>query len=495
MPREVQKDPEALRILSRQHERDLVAGVLRQIRSGAVRCLERGQIVEATTLVDAVGGAFCEYASDVDGEIGPHNGLLEIVLGTFDAAIERAVESTENEVGNYLIDRLVDVGTQRYDHPDYAAVRSLVPMRLSRYLDAAWDDDLTTVAASVVVGYGTLVSRWSDVGAVRDAILAMDNLSQVATRAILSNRKHIGLAATGQLARVFPELPSSTHSFRREALLEAWLKAATGPAGLGIAEPLAGVASTAHALVPGITLGGTPMLQQTMWQTPKPAIPDAAGALVALAARLLPVYRKVDEPARGLVADLLALAYGAVLLTGAHCADDPAFEGGPAPEAAAELAVSVLMDSQLEHPLDDGDLLELVWSTLVASAFAARDRALLASAAEEICARLLPLEDGWEPVPWEAGYVVAFLRGVMTAAGKSSEEIAEVEAEASSRMSSGPEPWARLGILDWGDHLDPLGRVPSLNLNRVHAPYGLVAAVERWAVSAWPRFVETSVGD
>jgi hypothetical protein len=317
-PKEIRSDPQAVDVLTRDHQRDLVAGLLRQLRAGIRSTAGRGRLTEAVMLLEGLAHAFTDYALSVDGEIGPHHGLLEIPLSAVDAVVAASLQFGDNEAGNYALKQLVWLGEQKCHDPEYAAVRALVARRLQSYLDDSWDNDTSTVPAASVSAMGDLVLKWIGIRAFEDAAAGIEILGQIAGRSLVSRRKHIGYAATDKLASSFPFLANQQSDHLSRHYLRAWSEASAPIFRLAAAEPLDGMAGVADALLPGITLAGaSSALQQTMWDVAPPRIPLAVEAILSA---LEPSIRSLAPDTgdgrqyEAALADSLSLAYAVSLL-------------------------------------------------------------------------------------------------------------------------------------------------------------------------------------
>lgn len=481
-PKEVRADPLAVDLLTRDHQRDIVAGLLRQLRAGVRSTAGHGRSTEAVLLLEALAQALTDYARSVDGEIGPPDGLLEIVLSAVDSVVDSSLKHDDNEAGNYALSQLVWLGAQNFGEPEYAAVRALVVRRLSSYLDDSWNNDTSTVPAGCVVSIGELIRKWVGIHAFEDVSRGLDILGQIAGRAVAARRKHIGYSATDQLAASFPLLCNQPHPGLRKHYLQAWSETAALLMRLAPLEPIDGMSGVVDALVPGVSLARGASLQRTMWEV---APSHASAAVDAILDALEPALQSLDSDTaddrtfqHGLT-DGLALAYGTALLLAQHRELDSA------QEHAARILNGVLIVTNSEagtKALASGDVAELLWSILLSAAFiGVRDDQLRAAA--EALLDGIGADSEWQPPPIDEAYLLAFVVGLKVLAGMSESEIETWEEgvlAAQRRDPFGASQW------EWGWRIEGLGRAPSANRNHVAAPPAIFAAINDAAVERWP---------
>lgn len=482
-PKEIRRDPESVATFTRKHQWDIVVGLLRQLRAGVRSTAGQGRLTEAVMLHEALVNAFVDYAGSVEGEIGEGDGLLEVVLSGTDSVIASSLQHDDNEAGNYALRQLVIVGSQGFKDLDYAVARTFVVQKLKAYLDDAWDNDISTIPAASVVSIGELVRSWVSVHAYEDAVGGLEALGEIAARAIATRRKHIGYAATDQLAICFPILANVPHFDLRRGYLRAWSQASALVMRLAPLEPVDGMSGVADALLPGITLARSASLQPAMWEIAHDNVPMAADAIMdALETALsqLPNDVKDDRAFEHGLTDALSLAYGVALVLSRS-------KGAGDGKDQAERVVKMLMEATRSGPgskaVASADVAELSWSILLAAQFSDVEDDLLTSAAETLLERL-GAENDWEPPPPDEEYMLAFALGLRTVAGVPLNDLDQWEERVRARQSGGPfgSYW------DWGIRIEGFGRAPSANRNRPAAPPATIDAVNDAAVERWPEF-------
>lgn len=481
-PRRIRKDPDTVKRLTWQHQQQVVAGMLRQIRAGVLSTAGKGNLSESVMLFEALAGAFDDYAASVEGEIGPYNGLPDIVLGTADRLIDACIQHDDNEAAQYGIRSIVAMGGKGYTDIDYASVRSLAFQRLSSWIDRTWDNDTSTIPTAGVVAMGDLLSQWVSSSAYEDVERQLETISKIAFRSTITRRIHIGQAATGQLARLFPLLANEPNAHLRSQYLRRWTDGATPLALMAPHEPLTGMAGVADALVPGMTLAGGPSLQRTIWSVDPVALRDAAEALLAMIRKAVGGFAtdETEEQAveRGL-AEYLALAYQVLLVL---VANRDSVEAKPQGEDALALLTAVATSDQLVPALRSPDAAEVVWSIILASSALGVEEDSLAGVSGIILSSV-GVPDSGEPPPFDGAYVRAFVAGLMVINRQSTESI-EAWETAAIEAESGRGPFG--SAWDWGMHIGGLGRSPSTNRNRVTATQSLFNLVNALAVERFP---------
>lgn len=482
-PRRIRKDPELVRRLTWQHQQRVVAGMLRQIRAGVLSTAGKGSLAESVMLFEALVSAFDDYAAAVDGEIGPYNGLPDIVLGAADRLIEACIQHDDNEAAQYGIRQSVKMGGKGYADTDYASVRSLASQRVSSWVDRTWDNDTSTIPAAGMMAMGDLIAAWVSSSAYEDVQRELQTISKTALRSIDTHRIHIGQAATGQLARLFPVLANESNDHLRREYLKKWTKGTVPLALRAPHESLTGIAGVADSLVPGITLAGGPFLQRTIWEVIPPALPDAAGALLAMLHGAIGGFARGDTDEQTLergLTEYLVVSYQTLLVL---VANRDSIDGAAQAQESLALVTSIATSDKLASVLSSPDVAELVWSIILASSGLRIEEDSLVRVSGSIL-DALRVPDFWDQPPFDGAYLRAFVSGLMVINGQTDDAIgawesAPIEAEA-GRGPSG-SAW------DWGMHIGGLGRSPSTNRSRVTAPQSLLDFVNSLAIERYPK--------
>lgn len=481
-PSEIRSDPQLVQALTRKHQWDIVAGLLRQLRAGVRSTAGQGRLTESVMLLEGLVNAFIDYSSSLDGEVGEHDGLLEIVLSATDSVVRSSLQHADNEAGNYALRQLVFVGSQGFGDLDYAAARSLVLQKLNSYLNDSWNDDISTIPAASVVSIGELVRAWARIRAFEDVSSGLEALGQIGVRAIATRRKHIGYAATDQLAASFPRLANEPHSGLRRGYLKAWSEASAALMRLAPFEPIDGMAGVADALVPGVTVARSSSLQQVMWEVQSP---NVAAAVRAILDALEPAVSSLQSEAnenriyeRGF-AEALSLAYGVTLLLSRIKDSD---SGREQALRVVNMLLKATASDAGSKALSSADIAELVWSILLAAHYVGVNDDSLTNTTKSLLERIA-VDEEWEPPPPDEEYMLAFIVGLKILAGISLNEINEWEEHVRSKQLSG-DPFG--SYWDWGMRIEGFGRAPSANRNRPAAPPAVIDAVNASALDQWP---------
>lgn len=481
-PREVRRDKELVEQLTWEHQRDIAAGLFRQVRSGVRSTAGQGRVTEAVTLFEALAESFTEFAELVDGAIGRHDGLLDIVLTAADAVVDASLQQGNNESGNHALMLVAGVGTLKVADPDYAAARSLVARRLQDYLDRTWDDDVSTVPANAVAKLGDLANQWVASGAYEDARRLLQNLSKIAIRATASRRVHIGMVATEQLAQLLPVMANVEPEHLRTHYLEAWTQATIPVMTVAPVEPLDQMYSVCDSLLPGTSLAPGTDLQQCLWSVDGNASTAAVSAILGAVSVSMKRLSLDDTPVlehqdlERAITDTLSLVYAVTVVLAAHQRDDATTQAA----RAVDLGIQATIKAQDERGYLSPDVAELAWSILLAANAAALDERKVATSAADLI-EALKLRHGQQLGPVDEGFMIAFGVGLQVLAGT---DDSEIQARVRSIEESG-DPFSR--IYDWGLRIEGLGRSPSANRNRVNAPPAVIDAINRQAVQRWPR--------
>lgn len=488
-PREVRRNRDLVEQLTSDHQRDIAAGLLRQIRSGVRSTAGQGRVTEAVILFEALTEGFTEFAELVDGEIGRHDGLLDVVLTAADTVVDSSLQQGNNEAGNHALKLVADVGTLKVADPDYAAARNLVSRRLQNYLDRTWDDDVSTVPANAVGTLGGLANQWVTSGAYQDASKLLEDLSKIAIRATATRRVHIGMVATEQLAQLLPAMANAEPEHMRRHYLEAWTRAATPLMTVAPVEPLDRMYSVCDSLVPGISLAPGADLQQRLWFVDSNASTAAVTAILDAVSASLKQLFSGEVPAleqRDLeraVADMLSLVYAVTVLLAAHHRPDAA----PQAARALDLGTRAAINAHDGRGYLSPDVAELAWSIILAANAAALEEEKVASTAADLI-EALGLRHGQQLAPVDEGFMIAFGVGLQVLAGT---EESKIQAWVHS-IEGSDDPFS--GIYDWGLRIEGLGSAPSANRNRVIAPPATIDAINQRAIQHWPRLATLDYG-
>lgn len=482
LPKTMRANEEAVAMLTRDHQRDLIVGLLRQLRAGVRSTAGQARLTESVMLLEALVNAFDDYATMVNGEIGPHDGLLDVVLTAVDSVIDACIQHEDNEAGNYAIRQLVHLGARGYSDPDYAAVRSLASSRLTTYVDRTWDNDSSSVPAASVTAIGDLVAHWITASAYEDVMRGLETLSKMAMRALLARKVHIGSAATSQLASVFVFLANEEVTTLRDQYLERWSEAVVPIARVAPYEPLFGMYGVADALVPGLSLGGGASLQQAIWSIDPSHALAAADAILSFLEKSISWLRsdEVEQNAvdKGL-AEYLAVAYQALLLLVGRRDKVEAVSGA---ERALEFLLAATSSEAGTAALSSTSVVEAGWSIILASGALGASDERLAEASNTLLDRL-GVDNGWDAHPRIDAYEFSFAVGLMVIAGRPEDEISAWEDRIlATDDQQGPFGWR----WDWGMYIEGLGRSPATNRNRATASQSIFNYVNQSAVDRWP---------
>lgn len=482
LPKALRTDPESIAMLTRDHQRAMVVGVFRQLRTGVQSTAGQGRLTESVMLFEALVDAFDEYAASVEGEIGPHDELLGVVLEAFDSVEDACIHHDDNEAANYGIRQITRLAGKGYTNSDYSAVRYFAADRLTKLVDRTWDNDETTVPAASVTALGEMVVLWAATGAYEDAIRGIESLAEVARRALLSRRIHIGAPAVVQLVKVLPEIAGETRAPVRKQYLDAWSAGAVGISTLGPLEPMGGLYGVADALVPGISLGSGESLQQTIWSVPPDASLEVAASILQFLEGSVAWVHSGEAEERTVekgLSEYFTVAYQVLLLLVARVDQ---IDGVDIATRILAFVASTMQSDPGARSLRSDDVAEVVWSILLAAGAIGVPDDQIASSAEQLI-ECLEIE-GWgsDFLHFDA-YLFSFVVGLLILSGRKEAEIAAWEDRVLA-LDRGPAPFS--WQYKWGFHIEGLGRSPSTNRNRVAAAAAVFGTVNQGALRRWP---------
>lgn len=485
-PREVRRDKNLVKQLTWDRQREIAAGLLRQLRNGVRSTAGQGHVTQAVTLFEALAESFTEFAQLFDGAIGRHEGMLDIVLTTADAVLDASLQQNNNESSSHALKILAGVGTLNVSDPDYAAARSLVSRRMQDYLDRTWDDDISTVPANVVSTLGDLAAQWVASGAHEDAKRLLKDLGKIAVRATTTRRVHIGMVATEQLAKLLPVIANVEPAELREYYLQTWAQVTTPIMTVASIEPLDQMYSVCDSLLPGRSLAPGTDLQQCLWSVDANASTAAVSAILDAIStsfnRLLSDHASSPEPHRfdNAICDTLSLVYAVTVVLAAYHRDDALTEA----VRAVDLGVQATINAKDERGYLSPDVAELAWSIFLAANAIGLEESRIATAAADLIEGL-ELRQVQKLAPIDEGFMIAFGVGLQVLAGSTD---SDVQAWVRS-IEDSASPFS--GIYDWGLHIGGFGRAPSANRNRITAPPAIMDAINQRAKETWPGLVSS----
>lgn len=481
LPAELRDEPQGV-LMVRQEERRIVNGFLRHYKAGIEGALAHRQPTSAIVLWDSMLVAFIEYAREVDGDIGDSQGITETLFSTVDLMVQQGLAIPLDDVATHPITSLEQLVDINVNHSSYAVVRSVALIKLKTWTQAAWNDDNTRVPAAALSSVGALLRHAVRVEAHEDAIHALSALHELGAQGIVDRRVHIGKKAMEEIVSALRAFLSADPKLRGY-LVKRWAQEAQPLSRLRLVEANVYLMRPTEVIFPGISIWGAALQEVLAELAPyvhissevmKPLAEWLHGALGDFGARQ-------ETPLHYFAVDALALTY-CLALTQAHAVA----AGKPPRPDEAQLLCDVVVswatrvaDEDVGDALLNPDSAEMIWSVLLATAYAAGDAHLLAKAAKPILERLTPrLEEGR---PLYDSFSVEFVTGLMLALDWSDQQIREVTAKLED-----PHDW---GGGHRGMHIDGLGRVPAVNQNRaaIYAP-GVYEIINAWAVEQFPRF-------
>ncbi|HUP69678.1 MAG TPA: hypothetical protein VM142_07660 [Acidimicrobiales bacterium] len=405
-------------------QRQLAAGPIRQLRSGARRLFARGATDEGLMFTDAMIEGFVQLADDLDGAVGDYNGLPGEVVESIEGFVSTAMSHHDDFVAVQLAERLNQLSLLPIGHRDIAAVRLQARGRIRAVLDATWDDKSSRVPAACAGLIGQLPNTLIRMRAHDDAGNAMHVLQRVILRAVDAGHAHIGGPAMsgfidnlGLVARIDNQSVRSYHLERWSTLVEQ-LFALAGLPDMSFARPQ-------DQLIPGMGLAGGSNLQEVLVTSivnaDGPCISDVLHSVLAPLEAAVRVLAGVDQAAalRPISRSFdLALCLNHVAVANLEKLDQHARTS----LAQAQLKVitswaQTFDDEHLRRELRDEHLASHVWSNLASAAYVAGDLAVVRSVAERLVAALGTQHDQFSVHPYDRALLagVALFAGLTTA--------------------------------------------------------------------------------
>lgn len=481
LPKDLRDQPPGV-LLVRTEERTIVNGFLRHFKAGVEGALAHRQPVSAIVLWDAALESFLDYAKEVEGDIGESGGITETLLSIVDLLVQQGLAIPIDDVAVHPIGSLEKLFSLKVESDSYSVVPSVALIKLRNWIQAGWADDNTRVSAASLKAIGQLIENGVRIEAHEEALHGLTALYEIATQAIADRRTHISKAALEEVASALSSFLGAENERLRSYLIKRWAHEARVLSQLRLAEGGVAFIRATESIFPGITLWGK-------------GIQEIIARLGPYAHLSAPVVAPLSEWLTRAVSDFgarrenelhyYAIEAFAVLyclsLTQAHAvaAGQP-----PRPEEATEMVTVVqrwldwLPEEDAGNALLTPDNAELVWSVLLTIAYVANDPNMLSETASSM---LEKLGDRLTGPPVYDSFSVEFITGLLVAANRAEEEITAAWTQLVYRDS-----W---GGSDRGMYIDGLGRVPSLNRNRVAiADPQVFEIVNVWALERFPRF-------
>lgn len=481
LPKHLRGDP-AGDLLVRSEERHIVNGFLRHFRAGIEGALAHRQPVAAIVLWEGAVATFSDYATEVGGDIGSSQGIMDTLLSTADEMVTQGLALQLDDVALQAIGAIGKLNRVDVAHDSYAAMRSVSLIKLKSWINSGWSDDKTRAPASAVSEVTALMRRSTEINAHEDALQALSALYDIATQAIRDRRQHISRTATNGIVSGLGIFLAADDSIRTH-LVEMWAHEARRLSAMRMAEANITFMRATAVVFPGASVGERG-IQETLAELSRYAHLSAAVVkpLNAWIRGALRDFASHQVHLQYLAVEGLTLLYS-LAITQAHAvaADQPGRE-----EQARLLLDSALQwaasipDDQVGDVLLDPDAAEVYWSVLLAVTFTAQDATLLSEAATMVLDRLSERIDVGTPV--HDGFSAEFVAGLMIAAGRSDQEIQT----AMTQLLQSDQWWTT----ERGIHIQGFGRAPALNRNRIAvAQYEIYDVVNAWIAESFPRFV------
>lgn len=490
LPRRL-RHPEYVRVLSENHEQQMGAGFLRQIREGLRSNVERDRAAESFVFIDTLIDTFLDQASFWDGRVGlPDSGPVFVLLDAVDELVTPDLHGRRDEIARYAVQQVSRLLAQPHRAFDYAGVRSAVLSHLVRWIDTTWKNDSSTVPATAATELSSAITTFASYGAHEDAQRALDRLKELMVKSCVAQRTHIATTAFDGFIRALATFCTLPDERVRRHHLKRWSRVAFDLVPIMHAERNQFFQRPSEVMLPGIVIGARPGLQEALW-----FVVDRTGDVVSAATAQSKWVRSylalaAQDPGGNPVVDSAELQHALAVVC---CAlGTIAAVGSEAESESSAAAVTTLLDGALdwtkalktervrELVLYD-ETAELLWTAILMAGYCLHDRELCRSVASHLLEQLdlTAYDDTLDE------YVLAVIHGLMIVSDVPVEEALP----AVSRLRS-TDPWDS-GAL-W-DHIEGLGVAPSVNRNRTMTPPAVITAINAWAVETYPRLVEDQV--
>lgn len=484
LPKELRDEPPGL-LLTRREEQRVVNAFLRQFKAGIEGALAHRQTASSIVLWDSALDSFIDYAKEVDGDIGDSQGITETLLSTVDEMVQQGLAIPLDDAAVYPLRSLAKLVAFDVSSPSYSVVRSIALIKLKNWVQAGWRDDNTRVPATAISTIGTLLRQSVRIGAHEDAVHALSALHEIGAQSVTERRTHISQGAMQEIVYALSSFLAADSDELRNFLVTRWSQDARHLSRLRLAEANVFFVRATESIFPGITLWGKG-LQEVLAEL-GPFTHLSGQVVEPLADWLQNALRDFgasqENEVHYFAVEGLALLY-CLALTQAYAVA----AGKPPRPAEAQKLNEVLLrwvvwlpEEDVEEVLLDPDVVEMVWSVLLATSFAADDPTLLTGAAEQLLTRLTNRLQ--QEVPVHDAFSSEFVTGLMIAADRSEMEVAEVTERLRAQHGWGGPPHR-------GIYIEALGRVPSTNRNRAAvADSRLYESINSWAAEKFPRFL------
>lgn len=489
LPR-TQRSEALAREVSLPGERDLVSGVLRQLREGARGCFRIGRPWQGLTFWTGVVQSFLDYVHAADGNVGERGGLPELVLVTGDELVRAAQQAGSEDVASKILSEMPALCRPQTPAYEYGAVRIGCGSHLHLHLDRTWDDDDSFVPAAAATALSQCARACIGAGDSHAAFTYMDTLSMAANKAHASKRVHIAQASIAGLVDILPDACADGAGRSRASLLRHWKEAILPLVPVRLTTPRHSFFEPIASVFPGINLQDSGGLQRRLWEAARCDVPgrvELLGCMLRILRDALPMLAaKTDREQGGsslFVVDGLALLYCVCLVGMTLPAKGP--DRGRVGGAAAALCMQ-LFEEGGDHGRGDwlleADIAELVWSVLLGAAFLQGDATRFSADADALQGLLLEGPIGERRVI-RSRFALKFLTGLLIGSGADRGTVTQIIGEAAPRNGGADDMFFTPS--------QGVGLAPSVNRNRVYTPKlsrDVFELIDDWGCRQFPSF-------
>ncbi len=480
------RSEDIVRKLNSKTELDDLAGMLRQLWEGIRGAQAKGLTWPAHTFWVAALDMFMDYSRSTGGAIGAPSGVTRVLFQVADSAVTQFAAVDSDLAAVRVIESVERACVLPIEGSDHAGFRSralsFLRGTLMKHI-ASQTSEIPNVCVSTIAisshGYIRL-------GAMEDWERNANALRGIALSSNHANLRHVMEPAVLGLVDALPLISGLSDAAVRNHYLRVWAD------GLVVVASLPRLSEPFHRpsdlLIPGAWLQSSGGLQLRLWESCALGRGEAEAALgatvrfleetlVVIAGRPIaaePLVSHVDDGLAALYSTALAAA--CYLHAGSEAAEDLA-------NSIADLVVDTVRRTTSEEGcplLRSDDSCELIWSLALVCGYLASDPQLTADTLRQIVPSELALSEARK-----ASYFrMAFLRGCLITRDEPDDNIRELDKVWKSSPAS--------RYATWGLRIEGVGRVPSLNVNRVSVPIPITGnplrAVIKWAFVSFPSF-------
>jgi hypothetical protein len=201
MLRRKRRSPALIELLAAPTQDSTSAAFLIQFGEGMRSAFARGQAAAALTLWQGCVTLFVEHAQDRHGAVGDYGGVTQALLELAEEAVERAEANQLYGASAQVLRALGALAKVRPTSIQYAMVLTTTRDLLSRQIDKKWDDERSFVPNAAAATIAAMAMSCFENLALDDGTRGLTVLGELATKATISRKVHISVAAIDGFVR------------------------------------------------------------------------------------------------------------------------------------------------------------------------------------------------------------------------------------------------------------------------------------------------------